>query len=98
MSSISRYPRIIKSKILAYSDFALASCTRVANAPLTSMLKILPDPIINWHFCQNKQIIATLLLVFNQFATKSIQNNQKSKIFGRRSTQNLGIAQVVKIL
>ena len=52
MSSISGYSRkTLKSKILGYSDFALASCAQkrvqcIVNAPLTSMLNVLSDPII----------------------------------------------------
>ena len=54
----------------------------IANAQLTSMLKILSDPIINHTIRSstiNTQVLATLLhdlLVFYHFATKSIQNNQ----------------------
>ncbi len=54
----------------------------IANAPLISMLKLLPDPINNHvihSFEQNKKVHATLIqdsLFFYDFVTKSIQNNQ----------------------
>ena len=88
---VSRYPRKnLKSKLLAYSDFASASCaiiTCIDNAPLTSMLKI-SDPIIHsaWSFVQINRSLNSFLRFIYLFiyfitfiTTKSIQNNQNSK-------------------
>ena len=79
MSSVSRQI----SKILAYFDFAFASCAQY-NAPLTSMLKILSDPIQINRFLQLGVRISCFLSVCHQINTKP-----KSKLFGRLSTQNL---------
>ena len=51
----------------------------LANTPLTSMLKILLDPIINHTICSSSKTIKFLQLCFwiyrfYNFATKSIQN------------------------
>ncbi len=92
MSSISGFPRkTVKSKIIAYSDFA----------PLTSMLKILSDPIIKQKIGSFKQInkslqlqlcfgmISCFLSACHQINTKY---NQNLEFFGRSSIQNVGIA------
>ncbi len=84
MSSISRYPRKNrKSKILAYSDFALASCARVMRvyAPAVdlyqyqSMLKILSN---DWQFSPNEQVLATLLQDFLFFIRLQINQNNSN--------------------
>ncbi len=69
----------------------------IANAILTSMLKILSDLIINHIIGSPAKINKSLQLCFRiscfyHFATESVQNNQNLKIFGRPSRQNLGIA------
>ena len=66
MSSISRYPKNLKSKILANFGVCISElCTIMckANAPLTSMLKILSDPI-NQIISSSVQINRTLQLCF----------------------------------
>ncbi len=69
-SSISRYPHEnLTSKMLAYYDFTLASCVQyrvacAANAPLTSMLKILSDLKIKQTFGSSVQINKSLQLCF----------------------------------
>ena len=78
--SISRYLRKnLKSKILAYSDFAYVSelCTImcITNVPWIFMLKILSDPISIATLLQDF-LFFVCLSVFYKFATKSIQNNQ----------------------
>ena len=96
ISSISRYPhKNLKSKISAFSKFALVSCEQCVLLMLHShlMLKILSYPIINHTIgiCPNKLTLATLFqdfLVFHQFATTSIQNNP-TQISGRPSIQNI---------
>ena len=47
----------LKSKILVYSDFELAC----ANAPLTSMVKILSDPINNQTIGSSAQVNGSLV-------------------------------------
>ncbi len=77
------YPRKnLKSKILAFSDFALASCAQshlslIANALLTSI-----GFLVLW------------LFAMHEIDTKWL----KSKIFGRPSTQNLRIAPLYQII
>ncbi len=84
MLSIGRYPlKNLKSRILAFFLFCVSElCTMsyIANAPLTTMLTILSDPIINkkMHFYPNKHVLATLLqdfLFFYQFATNQYKIN-----------------------
>ncbi len=64
----------------------------VANAPLSSMLKILSDPIIIQTIGSSMQInkckSALGFLVFYQFAFKSIQNKQNLTFYQILSTKS----------
>ena len=86
MSSVSRsiHIRIINPKYQPFPIFRWRLMHNNVYALLTSMMKILSDPIINQAIGSpvNKLVLAkpcnsaSGLLVFYQFATNSIQNNQ----------------------
>ena len=74
-SIISRYicpHKKLKSKILAYSDFALASRAQSCELQMPHWLLVCSKYILsnliyysyNWYYCQNKQVLATLLQDF----------------------------------
>ncbi len=92
--------RIVNPKFFSLFRFCvseLCTITCIANAPLTSMLKILSDPIINQTIGSSVKLnrssqlcirISSFSSVYHQINKK----NLKSKIFFRPSIQNLGIA------
>ncbi len=74
---------MLKSKILAYSYFvsAIPGCAQfIANAPLTSMLKILLDPIINHTIDGFAKVSATLLQDFMFFMLTLLPNIKSVQI------------------
>ena len=79
MASVSTCSRMrLKSKILAYSHFALASCAQLCVLQMLNYLlqnlKILSDPTIG-SSAKMKKVLATLVFTTLQ----SIQNNQNLK-------------------
>ena len=103
MTSISRCLHKLKSKIFAYSDFALVSCALSCvncKCLLTSMLKILLDPIIILIIGIGGSVLKinkSLQLCFWTFYFSNQHKMTKIKKYqqtpgGRPSTQNLEIA------